>query len=301
MRWSNTSVVTNYQVLEIYILSSKYLSWYTNVCKKLIGTVSVNMCMLKRWNQITSWDSHPIYCHAETIVSWYRELICIQSTWSILLGIYWRHTNELLLVCTIHKVVQWFMPLIARFMGPSWGPSGADRTQIGPMLVPWTSAHAHSTRLTIVVCYIKYKRTLPRGASSVRTSATICIAICSALRQIKSKQLCPPRVCSRVAWGSNGAQHCDINRKVKVAKSRKIYSIYTFKCIFLNENYDNLIQISLKYYPMYAINNKPAMNRRQATIYTNGGLDYWRMYASLAFDDFKRFPNNHLLNYRFFF
>ena len=23
-------------------------------------------------------------------------------------------------------------------MGPTWGPSGADRTQVGPMLVPWT-------------------------------------------------------------------------------------------------------------------------------------------------------------------
>ena len=29
-------------------------------------------------------------------------------------------------------------PLKARFMGPTWGPSGADRTQVGPMLSPWT-------------------------------------------------------------------------------------------------------------------------------------------------------------------
>ena len=28
--------------------------------------------------------------------------------------------------------------LIARFMGPTWGPSGADRTQVGPMMAPWT-------------------------------------------------------------------------------------------------------------------------------------------------------------------
>ena len=27
--------------------------------------------------------------------------------------------------------------LIAKFMGPTWGPSGADRTQVGPMLVAW--------------------------------------------------------------------------------------------------------------------------------------------------------------------
>ena len=29
-------------------------------------------------------------------------------------------------------------PLITRFMGPTWGPSGANRTQVGPMLAPWT-------------------------------------------------------------------------------------------------------------------------------------------------------------------
>ena len=28
--------------------------------------------------------------------------------------------------------------LIARFMGPTWGPTGADRTQVGPILAPWT-------------------------------------------------------------------------------------------------------------------------------------------------------------------
>ena len=28
--------------------------------------------------------------------------------------------------------------LIARFMGPTWGPSGADRTLVGPMLAPPT-------------------------------------------------------------------------------------------------------------------------------------------------------------------
>ena len=29
------------------------------------------------------------------------------------------------------------LALIARFMGPTWGPSGADRTQVGPMLAKW--------------------------------------------------------------------------------------------------------------------------------------------------------------------
>ena len=35
-------------------------------------------------------------------------------------------------------VFQCGLTLIARFMGPTWGPSGADRTQVGPMLAPWT-------------------------------------------------------------------------------------------------------------------------------------------------------------------
>ena len=37
--------------------------------------------------------------------------------------------------CTLQRI-EW--PLIARFMGPIWGQSGAARTQVGPMLARWT-------------------------------------------------------------------------------------------------------------------------------------------------------------------
>ena len=30
------------------------------------------------------------------------------------------------------------LSLISKFMGPTWGPPGADRTRVGPMLAPWT-------------------------------------------------------------------------------------------------------------------------------------------------------------------
>ena len=36
------------------------------------------------------------------------------------------------------KQAQTRASLIARFMGPTWGPSGADRIHVGPMLAPWT-------------------------------------------------------------------------------------------------------------------------------------------------------------------
>ena len=41
-------------------------------------------------------------------------------------------------VCHIYIVYWCATSLIARFMGPTWGPSGADRTQVGPMLDTWT-------------------------------------------------------------------------------------------------------------------------------------------------------------------
>ena len=45
----------------------------------------------------------------------------------------------LVIIILIRHFKGWFMTsLIARFMGPTWGPSGADRTQVGPMLAPWT-------------------------------------------------------------------------------------------------------------------------------------------------------------------
>ena len=33
--------------------------------------------------------------------------------------------------------------LLAGCMGPPWGPSGAGRTQVGPMLTPWTLLYGH--------------------------------------------------------------------------------------------------------------------------------------------------------------
>ena len=42
--------------------------------------------------------------------------------------------NTVRIVCMLLGICS----LIARFMGPTWGPPGADRTQVGPMLAPWT-------------------------------------------------------------------------------------------------------------------------------------------------------------------
>ena len=56
----------------------------------------------------------------------------VSLIWIMNINIHW-WCNYLLWVFAFLCCTQ-----IARFMGPTWGPSGADRTQMGPMLAPWT-------------------------------------------------------------------------------------------------------------------------------------------------------------------
>ena len=44
-----------------------------------------------------------------------------------------RYIETLVVICPIIK-----RPEIAKFMGPTWGPPGSCRPQVGPMLAPWT-------------------------------------------------------------------------------------------------------------------------------------------------------------------
>ena len=49
--------------------------------------------------------------------------------------------------------------LRARFMGPTWGPTGADRTQVCPMLAPWTllSGLFYARRLLCLMLSFVYR------------------------------------------------------------------------------------------------------------------------------------------------
>ena len=68
--------------------------------------------------------------------------------------------------------VRTIMALIARFMEPTWGLSGADRTQLGPMLAPRTllsgSRFEHS-KLHVG----RRSKTPSRGNSDIRYGAAI--------------------------------------------------------------------------------------------------------------------------------
>ena len=49
-------------------------------------------------------------------------------------------------------------------MGPTWGPPGADRTQMGPMLAPWTMLSGTSSSLLVQVmsCHLLGTKQLPK-------------------------------------------------------------------------------------------------------------------------------------------
>ena len=67
--------------------------------------------------------------------------------------------NVCRLTASIHYPNSWLVAkisLIARFMGPTWGPSGADSTQVGPMLAPWTLLSGIISKISQCVCRGKY-------------------------------------------------------------------------------------------------------------------------------------------------
>ena len=54
--------------------------------------------------------------------------------------------------------------LIARSMGPIWGPSGAARTQVGPMLAPWTLLSGLVHSITQSVLFTRHQICLDRNS-----------------------------------------------------------------------------------------------------------------------------------------
>ena len=55
---------------------------------------------------------------------------------------------------------------IARFMWPTWGPPGADRTLVGPMLAPWTLLSRISrnwiyAKINIFISYVEHRSQIP--------------------------------------------------------------------------------------------------------------------------------------------
>ena len=132
--------------------------------------------------------------------------------------------------------------LIVRFMGPTWGPSGADRTQVGPMLAPWTLLFGYLNWCWISVRWVvrnnlKWVKFEKHYKSFLRENV-FGYVVCK-MRAI----LLRPQCVNTLRPIQNGSHFANT----------------IFKFIFLNENCCISIQILLKFVPKGQINNKTAL------------------------------------------
>ena len=104
------------------------LSWLQCLNYIIHSTQWFNM-FVSRWIEISKNSFNQLLNSNNSIrnhmlISWRKK----SSVWYV-------SSYQVLFICLC---LQNKPSLIARFMGPTWGPSGADRTQVGPMLAPWT-------------------------------------------------------------------------------------------------------------------------------------------------------------------
>ena len=91
------------------------------------------------------------------------------------IGHWWRDSIAITCVLAPNRVpsVKWngLVSLIARFMGPTLGPSWADRTQVGPTLAPWILLTGHMLWSQVLECtfakYVRCSRNIHINASLV--------------------------------------------------------------------------------------------------------------------------------------
>ena len=87
-------------------------------------------------------------CHDVHWYGWSSDLLCCRNLqMSLLIGAQQSYIPLVvppslshLTLINPHTWRRYYIGLTslkARFMGPTWGPSGADRTQVGPMFAPW--------------------------------------------------------------------------------------------------------------------------------------------------------------------
>ena len=116
-------------------------------------------------NEVIIWKFFLYYCsfvrgiHQSLVDSSYKGPIMQGGGVFLIDGLsnYWTKSRELsviwdalMLMCLYSNITAG--PLIARFMWPTWGPSGTDRTQVGPMLAPWTLLSGSVITMAVKMC-----------------------------------------------------------------------------------------------------------------------------------------------------
>ena len=100
--------------------------------------------------------SEHLWCHTLTRVSMYIDIcVCYIYIYTCM------YINITQPGWILHNNLAW-CTLMARFMGPTWGPSGAARTQVGPMLALWTLLAGYQCKISpVIICYLSPAAPVP--------------------------------------------------------------------------------------------------------------------------------------------
>ena len=88
---------------------------------------------------------------------------------------------------------------IAKFMGPTWGPPGSCRPQMGPMLVPWTFMGSGIPQLwtietTMKITYLKFQ-------SNLRPNEFTVAAACNLMSSVMINWYFMSEILVRIGYG----------------------------------------------------------------------------------------------------
>ena len=90
-------------------------------------------------------------------------------------------------------------PQIAKFMGPTWGPPGSCRPQMGPMLAPWTLLSGSTQFWGIVWGFTKMKG-FPPGIPTSRKSAKYIATYPKSIEGLASPNLSQSQCTTAARW-----------------------------------------------------------------------------------------------------
>ena len=145
--WLSTIRCCNRQLLLIYEKASKYCIINVALKRKcshiqvIYATDYTKTCHFdnfrcSQWRQFRQYDIS-IQCSSNrTWLMWHRTVnqINSQPLHCYIMCHTWEYERPVVTAVGEGEM----NTQIARFVGLTWGPSGADRTQVGPMLAPWT-------------------------------------------------------------------------------------------------------------------------------------------------------------------
>ena len=127
----------------------------TYMCRLLNGDIHISFRLILVMLPISNcWLLRIILCYLDMhhIHEWYHILYKIYLSRCLNYCFFWSLPVWFSIICVSVKkhlvihIIWWIvksenmgiLTLIARFMGPTWGPSGADKTHVGPLLASWT-------------------------------------------------------------------------------------------------------------------------------------------------------------------